>query len=182
MQVPRQSCKLQPKEVTAKFRFKDLPQEIRNDAASFGDIKMVIMKVYKEMLTNGPIDGMVLLSIVDMGEVSFDDGIIDVQTNIVYEGENNGVAYPSAIGDSIALSRDIVLNRLQSSMGEYNWCTKEEGTLTVCAPGEKGITPFPVWGYILIGLSVGVIVLFCLCRFTLGSDFKVIRIRVDVLS
>ena len=161
-------CKLQPKEVTTKFRFKDLPQEIRNDAASFDGIKMIIMEAYKEMLTggDGSIDGMMLLSIVDMGEVSFDDGTVDVQTNIVYEGENNGVAYPSAIGDNIALSRDIVLNRLQSSMGEYNWCTKEEGTLTVCAPGEKGITTFPVWGYILIGSSFGVIVLLCLCRFT----------------
>ena len=161
-------CKLQPNEVTAKFRFKDLPQEISNDASSFDDIKLVIMKAYKETLTesgDGSIDGMTLLSIVDVTEVSFDDGTIDVQSNIVYKGENDDVAYASAIGDRIARSREIIVNRLKSSMGEYNWCTKEEGTLTVCAPGEKGITPFPVWGYILIGSSVGLIVLVCLCRF-----------------
>jgi len=181
-------CSLQSEEVTTTFRFKDLPQEITNNTASFDDIKMVIMEAYKEILTgggDGSIGGLMLLSIADKEEVPLDDGIIDAYFNIVFVGGSSGVAYATAIEDKIARSRDVVENRLQSYTDEstdwnVRWCTKEEGTLTVCAPGEKALSggvdggvdggenasetkSVPVWGYIVIASVGGVMGLACIC-------------------
>lgn len=185
-------CSLQQEEVAAKFRFMDLPQEMIDNTQFFDNIKMEIMKAYKELLTDEEdtsIAGMILLSIADMAEVStLPDGTIEVFFNIVVRGVDDGVAYASAIEEKIASSssREVIMNRLETYTEEdtdwnVSWCTKEDGdALTVCTPAEKDVAPlggvdaalsgvnaatkaFPVWGYAVIGGVFGLIVLFCLC-------------------
>jgi len=187
-------CALQPEEVTTKFLFKDLPQEIMNNTASFDEIKMVIMEAYKEiLLLPDDDDGFspTLLSIANKEEVSLGNGTIEVHFNLVFRGGNNGAEYATDVDDKIARYREVIVNRLQSYTNEdtdwnVNWCTRENA-LTVCAPGEEaslGVTAskgngkpasetanasetkkgFPRWGYILIASVAGAIVLLCMCK------------------
>jgi hypothetical protein len=169
-------CTVQAEEVTIKFRFKDLPQEIVDNTKLFDNIKMEIVEAYKELLTDdddASIDGMILLSILDKGDVSLPDGIIDVSFGILVRSINGDVTYASAIEEKITISRQVIVDRIQKFTDKnpnrnVNWCTKEKGALTVCTPGEVVALakPFPPWKYavIVIGCVVGVIVLICLCR------------------
>jgi len=178
-------CTSYPEEVTITFRFKDLPQAVIDNTIFFDNIKMQIMEAYRELVTDdddASTDGMILLSIVDKGEVSLPDGIIDVFFKIIVKGVYDDVKYASAIEEKIASSRQVIVTRLQKFTAtgpnrDVIWCTKEEDALTVCAPGEEeevaplggvnGAKALPGWAYsviIVTGCVVGMIVLFCLCR------------------
>jgi hypothetical protein len=173
-------CAVKPEEVATKFSFTDLPQELLKNTTFVDDINLQMIEAYQDILSpdaNDAFDGMVLLSIKDDTEVSLKSGSIDMFYNLIVRGVNDGLMFAPAINEIIASesSKEVIFDRIKSyttaNDWNVNWCVNSERMeMYACEAPKDPIavvatakTPFPGWGYAVIGGVVGLIILFCLC-------------------
>ncbi len=179
-EVAFDKCTVQPEEVATKFSFTDLPQELLKNTTFVDDINLQMIEAYQDILSpdaNDALDGMILLSIKDETEVSLNSGSIDMFYNLIVRGVNDGLMFAPAINEIIASesSKEVIFDRIKSyttaNDWNVNWCMNSERMeLYACEAPKDPIavvatakTPFPGWGYAVIGGVVGLIILFCLC-------------------
>ena len=173
-------CTVKPEEVATKFSFTDLPQELLKNTTFVDDINLQMIEAYQDILSpdaNDAFDGMVLLSIKDDMEVSLKSGSIDMIYNLIVRGVNDGLMFAPAINEIIASesSKEVIFDRIKSyttaNDWNVNWCMNSERMeMYACEAPKDPVavvatakTPFPGWGYAVIGGVVGLIILFCLC-------------------
>jgi hypothetical protein len=179
-EVAFDKCTVQPEEVATKFSFTDLPQELLKNTTFVDDLNLQMIEAYQDILSpdaNDALDGMILLSIKDDTEVSLKSGSIDMFYNLIVRGVNDGLVLAPAINEIIASesSKEVIFDRIKSyttsNDWNVNWCmSSERMELYACEAPKDPVavqatakTPFPGWGYAVIGGVVGLIILFCLC-------------------
>ena len=173
-------CTVKPEEVATKFSFTDLPQELLKNTTFVDDLNLQMIEAYQDILssdTNDALDGMILLSIKDETEVSLNSGSIDMFYNLIVRGVNDGLVFAPAINEIITSesSKEVIFDRIKSyttaNDWNVNWCMNSERMeMYACEAPKDPVavvatskTPFPGWGYAVIGGVVGLVILFCLC-------------------